>query len=239
MIDEEDFDAIADDTPEMAFVRLESKFRRAFKANLDNDNNNSFAYCAVEYINHTLSAAEALGLDFLDFWTVPKSSENDIGDKFQEFTRSVDTFIVKTRIAHVRSNPKGSVALEASEKLVLRHYVEQIKTVIDNSTLVVTKRERLYDKINAFLEEVDKERTPLQRFTDIITTLAHLGGDAAEAMEPAWKWVKLIGAVLGARQETEQVRLPPPPKRLEAPKPQLPKPKGRERRKSMDDEIPF
>lgn len=93
------------------------------------------------------------------------------------------------------------------------------------SSLQPAKKECLFDKINAFIAELDKDRTPLQKFNDVVLSLAHTGGEAAKELEPAWKWVRLGAAILGVRQETEQTKLPAPRKRLEAPKRQLPPPK--------------
>ena len=98
----------------------------------------------------------------------------------------------------------------------------------------------MFDKINAFIAELDKDRTALQKFNDIILSLANTGGEAAEELEPVWKWVKLGAAILGVRQETEQTKLPVLPKKLEAPKRQLASPpKKNGRFGSIDDEIPF
>jgi hypothetical protein len=113
--------------------------------------------------------------------------------------------------------------------------VAKIKEIIDASSLVTAKKERLLNKLNAFLAELDRDRTGLQKFTDVILSLANTGGEAANEIEPAWKWAKLAAAILGVRQETEQTRqLPPSSKKLEPPKRQLPPPVNRN-----SDHIPF
>lgn len=146
--------------------------------------------------------------------------DKGLQEQLDRLTFLVDQFAVHAQINHIRRPPKDTVTLEASEKRILRHYVEQIKEVIDKSPLLVAKKERLFDRINHFLEEVDRDRTALQKFNDMVISLSHTGGEAAEELEPAWKWVKLIGALLGARQENEQAKLPKPvtPKKLPHPK---------------------
>jgi len=135
------------------------------------------------------------------------------------------------------------VPLDADEKKHFRAYVTRIKEIIEASSLVTAKKERLLDKLNAFLVEVDRDRTALQKFNDVILSLANTGVEAADAMEPAWKWAKLAAAMLGVRQETEQTKqLPPPSKKIEPPKPQPPPPaknKSRNVQVDMDDDIPF
>jgi hypothetical protein len=244
MISEEDFAAaVADQNPAMAFVRLERRFRTVLQTNLENSQSSgaSNSYI-IEYMNHTVATAKALELEQFAEWPLPNEDDRDIGADYRRFTTTIDHYAVQIQIANVRNPPTDSVGLELSEKRIIRHYVEQIKAVIESSQAVITKRERLLDALNAFLAEVDQPRTPLKRFSDVVTTLAHLGGDAADALEPAWKWVKLIGGVLGARQESEQLRLPKPTpqKKLEGPKRKLPAPSASPKKKDdFDEEIPF
>jgi hypothetical protein len=246
MIQEDDFVDAAEVSPEMAFVRLERKFRARFQNNIENSQSSeSYNAYVREYMNHTISTADALGLDFLDeefpFGASPHLKSNGQRDEqLDRLTFLVDRFAVRAQINHIRRPPQDTVALDASEKRILRHYVEQIKEVIDTSTLLVSKKERLYDRINSFLEEVDRDRTALQRFNDIVISLAHTTGEAAEELEPTWKWVRLIGALLGARQENEQAKLPKPvtPKKLPPPK-KIKEPPPKPRNADMDDDIPF
>jgi hypothetical protein len=96
MITEEDFAVAAGVTdPRMAFVRLESRFRKVLHENLD-DMQSSGAYDAyvIEYMNHTLAAARFFNLDFLDFWEVPSRRSNDISDKYHDFVVLVDAYKV-------------------------------------------------------------------------------------------------------------------------------------------------
>jgi hypothetical protein len=243
MIKEEDFAAAADGPPDMAFVRLERKFREILEQNLEeSQNGNASNHFIIEYMNHTLAAAEALGLDFLNFYSVPDDNSSDIYDSYKRFRQTVDGFTVRVQISHIRLGPAHTVPLNAEEKKHLRAYVTRIKEIIDASSLVVAKEERLLDKLNAFLAELDRDRTALQKFNDVILSLANTGGDAANEMEPAWKWAKLAAAMLGVRQEAEQAKqLPPPPKKLEQPKRQLSPPARRpdNARSEMDDDIPF
>jgi hypothetical protein len=166
--------------------------------------------------------------------------DKGLQEQLDRLTFLVDQFAVHAQINHIRRPPKDTVTLEASEKRILRHYVEQIKEVIDKSPLLVAKKERLFDRINHFLEEVDRDRTALQKFNDMVISLSHTGGEAAEELEPAWKWVKLIGALLGARQENEQAKLPKPvtPKKLPPPK-KITETPPKSRNADMDDDIPF
>jgi hypothetical protein len=184
MISEEDFDAASDVSPEMAFVRLERKFRAAYEKNIENnDNSGVWDHYTIEYMNHVVAAARALHVDLFEFWALP-SSKNTY-ETYQNFRHEVDNYTVQLQIAHIRSGPKNSVALDMDEKKFLRAYADAIKDVIDKSSLVPAKKDRLYDKINAFIAELDSERLPLQKFHDVILSLATTGAEAADKLEPA------------------------------------------------------
>lgn len=241
MITEEDFDTASDGSPEMAFVRLERKFRAAYEKNIENnDNSGAWDHYTMEYMNHVVAAAHALDIELFEFWALP--SQKNTYETYQSFRHEVDNYTVQIQIRHTRSGPTNTVALDMDEKKYLRAYADAIKDVIDKSALVPAKKDRLYDKINAFIAELDRERMPLQKFQDIVLSLATTGGEAADKLEPAWKWVRLAAELLGARQETEHRKLPPPPKKIERPKQQqLPPPAKRNGSRSMDmdDDIPF
>jgi len=241
MIAEEDFDVVAEVSPEMAFVRLEHKFRAAYERNIEGPNSpEAFNHYRVEYMNHTVEAAQALGLDFLNDFEVPGEYEDSaVVSVYKDLRQYVDAFIVRTRIRHVRSGSGISVALDSSEKKHVRAYAGKIKDIIDKSSLLPAKKERLFDKINAFIAELDKDRTGLQKFTDVVLSLARTVGEATKELEPAWKWAHLIAEILGVRQESEQTKLPAPPKKLEPPKRRLPPPPQKASRSEMNDEVPF
>ena len=57
MITEEDFQAVANCPPDLAFVRLERKFREMLESNLEHSNNGNTYSHYIEYMHHTLAAA--------------------------------------------------------------------------------------------------------------------------------------------------------------------------------------
>ncbi|HEV3184261.1 MAG TPA: hypothetical protein VGZ49_05240 [Xanthobacteraceae bacterium] len=232
--DDEYLEAIRGNSPEMAFVRLESKYRAKLNANLEgNESSGHFNECVVEYMNHTISAHNALGLDVLDFYSTPARNDSKLYDIFHNFTTVVDEFKVRAQIKNARGILRYSVALKSDEKDKIRTYVMEIKKVIDrSSTLSQRKKERLFDLINDFLAEVDRDRAPWDRFADLVIGVAHLGGEAAQELEPARKLINSIARLLGRSKESEDStpsRIPAPPKKLSPP----------EKRDDSDDEIPF
>jgi hypothetical protein len=244
MITEEDFAAVADCPPDLAFARLEKKFRDRLSTNLENnESNNAWDYYTIEYMNHTIAAAEALGLDFLDLFLVPdKDNTSNLSNIYDAFRRAVDNYTVRVHIRNVRLGPSTSLPLDENDKKHIRAYVNKIKEIVEASALETAKKEALMNRLNAFLADVDRDRTSMQRFSDFIMSLAKTTADATEELEPTWKWARLIAAIFGARYDAENAKLPPPRKRIELPKPKLPPPRranGPRRNDDMDEDIPF
>jgi hypothetical protein len=73
------------------------------------------------------------------------------------------------------STEPSAKSLSGVTRRNLRAYAGAIKSVIDESSLVPARKDRLYDKINAFIFELDRERMPLQKFHDVILSLATTG----------------------------------------------------------------
>jgi hypothetical protein len=117
--------------------------------------------------------------------------------------------------------------------------VSQIKATIDASNLPTDKREALFAKINAFLNDVDKDRTTLKAFSDFVISTAGAAGDAAAELEPTWKWVRAIAQLFGVNIGDDQKRLPTRkrPEQIEGPKRRLPAPSPKP--SDIDDDIPF
>ncbi|MBM6593029.1 hypothetical protein [Microvirga pudoricolor] len=249
MLDEAEY---ADDSgdPELAFVRLERKYRTQLKHNIaglgDQFPTGVYNSLLIEYINHVLASADALGLAILEEYKVPSHRDRDVESFYQDFITAVDHYAVKIKIAQAHGHRAYTVVLSAPEKEKVRHYVEQIKAVIDESNLPTAKKEALYDKINEFLKAIDRDRTTLQTFSELVVSTATTVGDAIEELEPAWKWTRLIAAMFGVKIEEQTGALPRPRRReaIEGPKQRrLPPPDTQKhppsRFSDLDDDIPF
>jgi hypothetical protein len=230
---------------ELAFVYLERNFRDTLNKNLSKlDDQSGFEASNsyyIEYMNHTIAAAKALELGILQDQKLPShSSKYDLFERYRDFSVEVDHYSFQMRLAHARHQEKYSVALNDNDKRKIRHYVDQIKMVIDASPLETDKKQALFDRINDFIAELDRDRTRLESFSHFVITLAHTIGEAATELEPVKDLIQSIARVLGLSKEREDSapRLPPSRTRqIEGPKrdelPQVSK------RDDLDDEIPF
>jgi hypothetical protein len=186
MITEDEFAEIAGIAdPALAFVRLETRFRKKLESKLESsENNEAYKSYVIEYINHTLAAARFLKLDILDTWEVPKhSSTTEMYNLYRDFTTEVDYYKVQIELAHLQQTKEFSVGLSTGDKERLRFYVEQIKGIIDEANLTPEKRDALFNKLNAFVAEVDRNRASWEKFCDMVIGISSVGGQAAEKLE--------------------------------------------------------
>ena len=128
------------------------------------------------------------------------------------------------------------------ERTKIHHFIQQIRTVIEQSDLPVDKREALLNKLNKFAAEVDRSRTPLQAAMAVYIAICDGIGQGFVKLEPARKFINSIAALMGRAKENEEradERLPPPSerKKIEPPKRRLPSPRRADER--LEDDIPF
>lgn len=228
------FDNLSDDN-NIAFMQLESGFRKKFEDEFG-EANTKYEYFAADYMNKTLAAARALGIEALSAYIVDES-RRDFRDTFTTFKRDVDSIIVQMRIHNSRRGRAMSVGLNAEQKTKLHALIERIRTEVEASSASIGKKEKLFAIIANLAEEVSKARTGLERFGDLARGLSSISREVAqEGAEPWWKWFKAAMKLVDDAKESEpQLPKPPEIKKIEPPRKELPKPT----RTDLDDEIPF
>jgi len=231
------YDNLPDDN-ELAFVELESHFRQQLESDIGNsDQGAEIAYMKLQYINQIVASAKALSIEPIAAYEVPVN-ENDIWDFHKEFSTDVMNLTIQISINHSRRKRKFSVPLSGPEKQKIRHYIEQIRLLVEESDYSQDKKDSVFNKLSELTLEIDRDRTRFEIIADGIRSIARLSGDVErEGAEPWWKWVKLIFGVVDEAKENEKSlpapekrkKLEPPRKRIAAPKPT----------RDLDDEIPF
>lgn len=235
---------------QLAFVQLERRFREALNkrlSSLEDDRSYTVNPFYIEYINHTLATAKALGITTFDHWKLPShSGDHHLIDTYKDFTADVDNYGLQVRINYAEHQAIYSVYLTQEDKITVRHLCDEIKKIIDASNLPGDKRESLLSKLNAFIKELDRDRTRLETYADLMVGFSHAVGESANELRPVVAIITKIGKVFGARQEAEtQVRLPPAEtKRIEPPKrendlSEFGSAGPSKKPPNIDDEIPF
>jgi hypothetical protein len=245
MVDDEEYIELPEED-EQAFLQLEKKFRNEMNEELrifeEREQNGYTAY--LSYINRTVAAAKTIHIELLQDLEIP-SRRVDILDAYQEFNTFVEHHIVQIQILHGRRVRGYSVQLDASTKSKIRHYLEKIREIIFRLEVPLPKKEALTAKITALSDEVDRDRTRFDAYAGLALEMAATGGEVAQRLNPARKFLDSIAGLLGYAKQAEDARpsLPAPHerKRLTPPrKERLSAPPEQPRQPDLlDDDIPF
>jgi len=229
---EEEVYANLPDDPEQAFVILEKYFREQSEAKLartDNSTDQKVIY--VDYISKVIAAINELGIAAQFETKIPRIHEVDF-NTYAEFGKDVQHYRTKLQIRQSRRNKGYSVQFDSATKQKIRHHIEQLRIVIEKLEVDQAKKEILLKRLDAFVAEVDRDRTRFEAWAAVVIQAAEVLGDAAEKAEPARKWLDSIGRLIwGAKNDeyaAKQIHPPREVRRIEPPK-----------KPDMDDEIPF
>src|SRR6185437_3213479 len=167
------------DDPEGAFVHLEKHYRQALHEKLEaSQSGNAGDSYWIEYMNRTLAAAQELGISALAEWTVPSHTDTSsrIYDRWQNFTTAVENYTTRLAIKNSRRQRSHSIAFDHATKQKIRHYLDKIKEIVDNLRISEQKKEKIYARINALADEVDRNRTRFDAAMALSVEAASTGG---------------------------------------------------------------
>ncbi len=186
-------------------------------------------------MNKVAAAAKEYGIKPLASLQVPAAQFHDVDGACRQFQMDVDHFTMTIRIRNATRDRRNSVGLDGNTKVKIYQYIQRIRVAIEKAELPEDKKDSLYDKLNRFALEVDKNRTPLQAGMAVYIAVCDGIGQGFKKLEPARRWIDAIAALMGRAKDVEDsLRLPSPPelRRIEPPRRQLEPPPP-----SLDDEI--
>jgi len=225
------------DDPEQAFIALERIVRARYKQEFHQTNSDAVVNTRrQQYMLIVLPAAKHFKI-FNDLSFTDGIKIDRLWEIFDQFVAEVDYRVTELRLQNIEHERLYSVALDEPAKVRLRSLLAQIRETVDAMEISVAKKERLFARINALQEEIDRDRTRYQAFAAFLAEATDDVGEAAKRLEPVVRLgERLLSAIGGAkREEDKQRQLPPPAK----------KPKQIENKakssfdKELDDETPF
>ncbi len=223
--------------PELAFLVLERGFREECELSIRHahqDDNASIYH--VGYIAQVIGAITELGLEANFSTDVPLIEEVSY-NTYLNFSKDVKNYCTRLEIRYGRRVQGFSVRFDAAAKTTIHNYITKIREVVQKLEVETPKKEALLKRLTALSEEVDRDRTRLEAFGELVLSVSSIAGEAAEKLEPIRRFIDSIGKVInGAREsEPERKQLPPVrmPKRIEVQKPSTQSPR------ELDDEVPF
>lgn len=189
------------------------------------------------YMNNTIALADHCNIFEIAGWQRAKPGKHGWSD-YRLFTTDVDACTMAMRLANVRRAKEYSVKLDAAAKQKFSHLLAQMREAVEKLEISVAKKDKLYKRINAVQDEIDRERTGYHAFGALAIEVADDAGEAAKRLKPLVQMVERFAAALGLAKRQEP-QLPPPTerKRIAGPKPKPEQKNGFD--KALDDEIPF
>lgn len=200
-LDEEDFQDLPEEDND-AFIDLEKKARRKFLSIPDNLRNyNEY----MSYMNEISALAHHYGIP--DIYA--DSEPNDVVIEYNVFMRRVEYRIVQIRAQNAKIIARNSVTISGSSRLLIQHYLEQLKKEVLISNLSEKRKKALLDKIAEFEAELTKKRFNLALAMSVVALVATSANDFSEAASKVWGLAQSIAEVIGQEKEQEEQRLLP------------------------------
>jgi hypothetical protein len=236
--------------PELAFVQYEKRRREAMQNRVESlfdapgyDDHRQYYDPKIEqvklrYLSEVMGIHDAYELGFL---TKPEKlylGSEDFDFYFNEFERDVAYWTTQLAIRHAKRLKGISTILHLTPEIRrdIHACITRIREIITPMHLPDKKKEAIFKKLNALADEIDRDRTNSEAWTAFSLEIASTGGQAAREFKPVKDLVDAILDFLAKAKAMAEAKLglpgPPTPKKLEAPRKQLPGP-------DLDDEIPF
>lgn len=209
------------DDPELAFVCLVEAFQADLDANVQHsDANADTSTFILDFMNSVIAAAVALGIEEFSKDGIPDRRRGTLND-YDLFSRRVKRHVLGIKIRNGRSAKTFSVALDTTAKKKLRHYISQIKGLLENEDFDERKKDALRAKLADFEEEVERERTRFDRVMAATLAVVDVFGKGAAKLDHLTELLNAIARVMAEAKSAEpmQDRLPPPPPRKQIPPP--------------------
>lgn len=241
MLDENFLHSLPDD-PDEALAEL----YKLLKANMISEHNNALEMDSNtafdledsrrQLLNIVFAFIDAHELNLVIDREPPNSSEH-FEFYFKAAVKCIEFYIAKTtfeRVTRAKSGTTATYVLSPELKTKIHRYLTTIRDLIASSSLSETKRATLSKKLNAFADEVDRNRTRVEALASALIWTRKEIVEGAEGLEPlVEKMSKMFDSFTKATEflrlpsTLDKSQIPPPPKRIEGPK------------RDLDDEVPF
>ncbi|KQQ90983.1 hypothetical protein [Aureimonas sp. Leaf324] len=255
LVTEEDFASLPHESGPR-FLALESIARRRLNAIVSQSGSEYYdAMIRMQYMSTVASAAEALGIDGIEYPYNADNPDREIGN----FFLAVNRVTTRMRLTSVSSQAL-SVRLSARTRHAIGLQIEQLRSAIESAKdLKPDRRDILLKKVDELVAEMNEQRVGFGKTMAVLAVLTFnltasgtsTLADAPGAIQTITNITRLLGKDKQA-EDDEIERLGPPPKPLaiEGPKKNAGSYGGgyggrgsgagsRPTADDMDDEIPF
>jgi hypothetical protein len=204
---------------EEAFIYLETYFREECEKSIRaSEENVRVDIYWVRYISKVIAAIEVLGIEEAFEQEVPR-----IGDvsweTYQQFSNDVEHYKTKLLIKNARRTQGYSVRFDHAAKQKLRHYLKEMRAVVDALEVDEKKKNALYTRMDDLQGEIDRDRTRFDAVASLSIAAAGVLGDVLEKSQIRGLLNSIERVFWGAQSDAQQqLPAPPKPRQIEGPR---------------------
>ena len=220
--------------PELAYAEYHRRMREIYDQNVSDE---SGWYFERQFVDKMIAFDLSYELGIFDRINSPPGNDTNFSEYFQTFSRvarvNADTFLLR-HARKIRLGTTPEYVLNEPEKAKIHQLISKIREQIGALEVSDDKRDALFDKLNSFAAEVDRERTRPESFFSLLIQAKHLlkGKDEEKSTTNLWDVLIRVVEVFG-ESKTAADALPDYTK-----KPKI----GQQKQITSDigeDEIPF
>ena len=226
------------DDPEEAFAVLHRRKYKDLEAIWNSNEAGGGWYYERRYVDQLMAFDDVHDLGILNGFRSPPSSDSQFNDFFQDFRRHAEIASQKILIEAARRQKKGIqsvVILDANARDAIHKLTNAIRKKLNELVLPEDKRDSLFNKLNAFAAEVDRNRTRTEAFFAFAVEAARTAKTVNDEIGPLQQTIDRVFDWLDKARSwadslppwAERKKIEGPPKKLSGPK------------REPDDEIPF
>ena len=208
------------DDPEMAFAVLQHRMYAALRQIWESEERRDL-YEERRYFDTLIAFDEVHDLEIFTAFRDPPNGRSDFHEFFESFCRHAEISSQKFKMEAARRIKSGAqeiVVLDANAREAIHALISAIKEKLNELTLPEEKRESLFNKLNSFAAEVDRNRTRTEAFLSFAIDVSRAVGTAKEELSPVSHPIDRILDLIEKASKLHEV-LPPwkDRKRIEGP----------------------
>lgn len=237
MLPQDLIDSLPED-PESAFPVYERRVREICLS--DKDPEDFSGGSETQYMMYMLAFINFHKLDIGLPHAIPPQSSAEFWDYFREAERKISyygTLYTLSAAYDKRCQSFNKLVLTPALKREVHHYIDQIRDILNTAKLEDQKRDTLSRKLNAFAEEIDRDRTSLAA---LASAYIHVKREVKDNTEWALRCLEKFDRIWSRLTKATDA-LPEPGRtgEIEGPKKQIAPPTDAPPPGDLDDEIPF
>jgi hypothetical protein len=228
--------------PEEAFASLHRRKYKSLEQAWEDNSGNSGWYHERRYVDVLVAFDEVHNLGILTEFRNPPNNDSKFSDFFQDFRRHAEIASQKIMMEAARRMNTGAstvVILDAAARSAIHILIEKIREKLNELKLPESKRDALFNKLNSFAAEIDRNRTKTEGFYAFAVDVARTAREINDELKPLQQTIDRVFGWLDKASKWKDA-LPPwsDRKKIEPPPKRLPRP-GPSDIGIIDDDIPF